>query len=162
MKTNAIAVANYFIDLAVNNSTGITQFGLMKRVYITHGFTLAYYDKPAIDSRFDRVEAWRKGPVIPSVYHSFKHNESNSITEKSIIPYLDNGIFKKEEPILEDRDIQIIANTVWLRYINFSDMEMIELLHRPNTPWDLCYEEGKNNEIPDLYTKAFYKKLIKR
>jgi uncharacterized phage-associated protein len=157
MNTNAISVANYFIDLAKDNSMEIRQFGLMKRVYITHGFCLAVLDKPALDPRFDVVEAWKNGPVIPSVYHSFKHNRNNPITEKSII--IDEDTFKIHVPCLEDNKIKDIAKFVWHRYIDLTDKELIELLHRPGTAWALCYEKGKNNRIPDLYTKSFYKKL---
>lgn len=41
MKDNALSVANYFIDLANKENKPITQLGLMKRVYIAHGFSLA-------------------------------------------------------------------------------------------------------------------------
>jgi uncharacterized phage-associated protein len=161
MSTNAIAVANYFIDLAAENSKEIRQFGLMKRVYITHGFTLALFDRPAIDPQFDYVEAWKNGPVIPSVYHSFKQNGNKGITEKSFIVDFENGNFKMEEPTLTDEDIQAVANSVWDMYLDMDDRKLIELLHRPGTPWALCYVEGQNNKIPDLYTKVFYKKYIK-
>ena len=56
--------------------------------------------------------------------------------------------------------IKEIAAAVWEKYLNFSDAQMVELLHRKGTPWALCYEEGKNNPIPDLYTKVFYKKVL--
>jgi uncharacterized phage-associated protein len=161
MNTNAISVANYFIDLAKESGIEIRQFGLMKRVYITHGFCLAILAKSALDSRFDTVEAWKNGPVIPSVYHSFKHNGTNSITTKSIIPEVDDkGNITIIVPQLEDIRIQDIAKGVWKRYIDFTDIELINLLHKPGTPWDLCYAPGRNNPIPDLYTKLYYKKLI--
>lgn len=161
MHVNATAVANYFVDLAEQNNFELMQMGLMKRVYITHGFSLAIFDKSALDSRFDVVEAWKNGPVIPSVYHSFKYNKNNPITEKSVFVEMVNGNIKTTTPNLENEEIKAVANMVWKRYENWSDFQLVELLHRKGTPWFLCYEEGVNNEIPDLYTKAFYKKLIK-
>ena len=163
MQSNAISLANYFIDLASSSQKGIYQMGLMKRVYITHGFCLALLDKSALDPRFDVVEAWKNGPVIPSVYHSFKHNGTKKITEKSffVMNLLENGELDIQTPQLEEDDFKKIAEFVWTRYIDFTDYKLVELTHRPGTPWDLCYKEGKNNIIPDLYTKAFYKKLIK-
>lgn len=68
MKTNAIAVANYFVDLSQKYKVPIHLLGLVKRVYIAHGLALAYRHKGLIDPRFDKVEAWKYGPVIPSVY----------------------------------------------------------------------------------------------
>lgn len=160
MKPNAIALANYFIDLAASNNKDIFQFGLMKRVYIAHGFCLAVLDRGALDPYFDVVEAWKNGPVIPSIYHSFKYNRNNPITEKSVAVSYENNNIKTQTPKLEDNDIMDIAERVWKRYINFSDTELIELLHRNGTPWALCYVEGENKVIPDLYTKTFYTKVL--
>lgn len=165
MATNATALANYFIDLAKNNGVELRQLGLMKRVYIAHGFSLALFDKSALDPRFDVVEAWPYGPVIPSIYHSFKYNRTNPITEKSVIERVeekDDGTLEEsfEVPELHDIDIKCVAEMVWERYKDFDDYRLVALTHRHGTPWSLCFEEGKRNEIPDLYTKAFYKKLV--
>ena len=157
---NATALANYFIDLAAEKGVELKQVGLIKRVYITHGFSLALFDKSALDPRFDIVEAWRLGPVIPSVYHSFKYNKDNPITEKSVIVEWTGKEMNIVTPELHDDDIKQVANAVWSRYKDMSDVALIDLLHRKGTPWDLCYKEGENRVIPDLYTKAFYKKLI--
>ena len=159
MTSNATALANYFIDLAARDQIEIRQFGLMKRVYITHGFCLALFDISALDPRFDVVEAWKNGPVIPSVYHSFKYNGNNPIKEKSIFVRPEKG-FKIETPELADERIRKIANAIWSRYDGMTDDELIKLTHQKGTPWDLCYVEGENKIIPDLYTKAYYKKLI--
>ena len=161
MNVNAIAVANYFIELANSKGVQLRQMGLMKRVYITHGFCLALYDKPALDPRFDMVEAWRHGPVIPSVYHSFKYNGNNPITDMSCIieDIQKDGDLKILTPKLHDEDVKKMANMVWELYKNTKDFELVELLHRQGTPWALCYVEGQNKEIPDLYTSAYYRKL---
>jgi uncharacterized phage-associated protein len=162
MKINAIAAANYFVDLATQENYELRQFGLMKRVYITHGFCLAILNKSALDPRFDVVEAWKNGPVIPSVYHSFKHNRNNPIREKSVIAEWGSGKVEYSTPELTHNysDVKEIAVAVFEKYRGFSDAQMVELLHREGTPWALCYEEGKNNKIPDLYTKTFYEKVL--
>jgi uncharacterized phage-associated protein len=160
MNTNATAIANYFIDLAKEKQKEIKQFGLMKRVYITHGFSLAILNRSALDPRFDVVEAWKNGPVIPSVYHSFKYNGNNPIKDKSVIVEFKGRDMDIKTPELEDEDIKKIAIAVWEKYIDFDDFQLIELLHRKGTPWSLCYREGENNKIPDLYTQAYYEKLL--
>ena len=157
MQTNAISIANCFIDLAKADNHEIKLLGLIKRVYIAHGFTLAILDRPAIDHRFDRVEAWRLGPVIPSVYHSFKHFQNEPISEKSVI-LTDSNDFTFPE--ITDKDIENISQSVWKRYHKCSDSDMITLLHRRGTPWDICYVAGENREIPDAYTQIFYKKIM--
>ena len=163
MRNNGIALANYFVDKSISEDIKIYQFGLMKRVYITHGFCLASLDRGALDPRFDVVEAWENGPVIPSVYHSFKHNGNNKITTKSyFVTEIDrDGKLEFVTPVLKDEEIKEVADFVWTRYINCSDFELVKLTHRKGTPWSLCYRKGENRQIPDLYTKAFYKKLIR-
>jgi uncharacterized phage-associated protein len=158
MNTNAIAIANYFIALAREKNMEIRLLGLMKRVYITHGFCLAIFNRSALDSRFDVVEAWKLGPVIPSVYDSFKHFKNNPVTEEAVT--LTNSEYEYKIVKLEDEDVKGISDAVWIRYAGFSDSQLVELLHRKGTPWGLCYEKGKNNVIPDLYTKVYYKKLL--
>jgi uncharacterized phage-associated protein len=158
MRTNALSVANYFVELANRDGVELHQYGLIKRVYITHGISLAYYGRSALDPRYDRVEAWRNGPVIPSVYHSFKHNGTNPITVPCIITeYGDDGEIEVKTPVLRDPLIKEVADAVWSAYRHMSDREIIDLLHMKGTPWFECYEEGKTNEIPDLYTRGFYK-----
>lgn len=163
MKTNALSVANYFIDLARRDKTTITQLGLMKRVYIAYGFCLAMLDKSILDERFDRVEAWRYGPVIPSVYHSFKQYKNNPITDRTVIMEWDAQTEQAHyvTPKLEDEDAKKIVEFVWNRYRGFTDSEMVSLTHREGTPWALCYVPDMNAVIPDSFTKLYYQKLVR-
>lgn len=162
MKANALAVANYFIDIADRDGSEITQLGLMKRVYIAHGFSLAIHHKSLLDPRFDKVEAWRYGPVIPSVYHSFKQYQANPITKKTVVMEWDdkNCIPDFHEPRLEDENARTIVEMVWRRYRGMSDSEMVTLTHKKGTPWDVCYIEGLNKPIPDEITELYYKKIV--
>lgn len=162
MKDNALAVANYFIELAQKENKPITQLGLIKRVYIAHGFSLAIFHKSLLDPRFDRVEAWRYGPVIPSVYHSFKQFKANPITEKTIVMNWDEkeGVPHFHTPELQDKEAREIVKMVWLRYSKMTDSEMVTLTHRKGTPWDVCYIEGENQQIPDVITENYYKQIV--
>lgn len=161
MKDNALSVANHFIDLAKNDDKQIRLLGLVKRVYIAHGFSLALLDKPLIDPRFDKVEAWKYGPVIPSVYHSFKNYKANPITEKTVVMEWKNNNYSFETPILQDEQSKKIVQMVWKRYINFTDSELVTITHKEGTPWKICYKPDENIEIPDSFTQLYYKKLVK-
>lgn len=162
MRTNALSVANHFIDLAKEDGKSIYLLGLVKRVYIAHGFALALLGRGLLDSRFDKVEAWRYGPVIPSVYHSFKQYRKSPIQEGTVIMGWD--AIKKEPtfdtPSLTKEDEIAIVKMVWQRYSSFSDGELVDLTHKAGSPWDICFEEGKNIEIPDQLTGLYYKRLI--
>lgn len=163
MNTDALAVANYFVEIAKREDQTIQLLGLVKRVYIAHGFSLALRDKPLLDHRFDRVEAWRYGPVIPSVYHSFKHHGRKPITEPSTIARWsteeEDLVFST--PKLEDEVDKQICEMVWKRYVGYTGSDMVTLTHREGTPWALCYVQGENCTIPDRYTKQFYKEVVR-
>lgn len=166
MQIDAMAVANYFIELSNNtqeNNRKLDILGLLKRVYIAHGFSLALLDKPLLNERFDKVEAWRYGPVIPSVYHTFKHHGKSIITEPAtIIEWDDNtGEMKTKSPELDDEDAKKMCDIVWSRYQNYSGLQLVELLHQRGTPWDLSYRAGTNCPIPDELTKKYYSILVK-
>lgn len=162
MNMNALSVANYFIMLAKKEDTPITQLGLMKRVYIAHGFSLAIHRKSLLDKRFDKVEAWKYGPVIPSVYHSFKQYKAAPIAEQTVVMEWDD--VKNEPvfvtPILEDSDAVSIVEMVWKRYHEYSDSELVALTHRPGTPWSVCYRPEENREIPDGITAEYYEQVV--
>ena len=162
MRDNALSVANYFIDLAKRDNKPITQLGLMKRVYIAHGFSLALNGKSLLDPRFDKVEAWKYGPVIPSVYHYFKQYKAVPITEKAVVMEWDDKTCTPlfPDPALKDEYAKKVVEMVWKRYNDFSDNEMVALTHRDGTPWAVCYIPGQNAPIPDEVTAMYYKKLV--
>jgi uncharacterized phage-associated protein len=163
MKDNALSVANYFIDLAKKDDTPLKPLKLMKLVYIAHGYMLAMLNRSVLDKRFDWVEAWKYGPVIPSVYHSFKNFKDAPITEKSVIfKSSDNDANDIDfvEPTLQDEKACKICDFVWKRYKDYSDSQLVTLLHGKGTPWGTIYEEGMNNRIPDSFTQIYYKNLV--
>lgn len=161
MRINALSVANLLIDLSLRDDKPITQLSLMKMVYISHGFSLALINLSLLDPRFDVVEAWKFGPVIPSVYHSFKCYRDKQITHRTIVVELDNyGREIYVEPDLNDNRARTIVEMVWNRYNKYSESELVNLTHKPGTPWALCYEESLNKEIPDSFTKLYYERLV--
>lgn len=163
MKTNALSVANYFIDLAKEDNTPVHLLGLVKRVYIAHGFALALLGHGLLDRRFDKVEAWKYGPVIPSVYHSFKQYKAMPITEKTVVMEWDEkkGEPRFTTPVLTDKGSREVVSIVWKRYKACSDSELVTITHKKGTPWDVCFIKDENVEIPDLLTEDYYRKLVK-
>lgn len=167
MNNDAIAIANYFVDKSKSDSKApypLTLLRLVKYVYIAYGFALSILNKSIIDKRFDKVEAWKYGPVIPSVYHSFKHNGNEIIRDKiSIVTEeLPDGDLRFEIPEIKDKDVVQILDFVWDRYRDKPTSYLIYLLHREDTPWAYCYRVGKNVEIPEEMTKVYYDAIVNR
>ena len=63
------AIANYFLDLARAQEKALTPLKIQKLVYFANGWHLAIKGVPLIN---EQVEAWRFGPVIPSLYTHFE------------------------------------------------------------------------------------------
>jgi len=156
-------VANYFVNLSLKNNKELRPLKLMKLVYIAYGYALAMFDRCIIDPRFDKVEAWRFGPVIPSVYHSFKMYGASPIQNETVMLVQKQDEIEVVTPRLEDEGAQIICDFVWKGYaLRYTDNQLVTLLHGVGTPWGKVYEEGKNNPIPELLTKLYYKELVRR
>lgn len=169
MKCNAITVANELIEAAREDGSHVTPLRLMKLTYISYGFGLALLEDGVnmIDGRFDRVEAWRLGPVIPSVYHTFKHYGNTAIERLGEVAVdanedCETAVF--ETPRLgdsdDDKNRRKIIRYVWRRYKRMSARDLVDILHQDGTPWKLSYRPGMNCEIPEWVTKRYYDILV--
>ena len=63
--------------LWLRRGTETTPMHVLKLVYISHGWTLGLYGRSLIN---EPAEAWRYGPVVPSVYHRYKSFRGDPIT----------------------------------------------------------------------------------
>jgi uncharacterized phage-associated protein len=67
---NSSDIAKYFIWLANETGSYISNLKLQKLVYYSQAWHLALHGQTLFDEDF---EAWVHGPVIPGLYHSYKH-----------------------------------------------------------------------------------------
>jgi uncharacterized phage-associated protein len=67
---DSFSIANFFIDLANNTGSFISNLKLQKLVYYSQAWHLALHGEPLFEEDF---EAWIHGPVLPNLYHTYKH-----------------------------------------------------------------------------------------
>lgn len=152
-------IANYFLNRASDEGRGLSPMKLIKLIYIAYGWYIALTGKKLFD---EEIQAWKHGPVIPSIYHEFKHYKSNFIDEDASAFDLDT--FKETIPFVSpvDNEVNLILDKVWLAYKDFSGIALRGKTHEEGTPWSKSFESGKRNiVIPDEYIKKHFEHRIK-
>ena len=174
----AMAVANYFLKLSFEeNDQEITHMKLQKLVFLTHAWHLAIYDEPLI---LERVEAWRYGPVISSLYHEFKIFGRRSIDRYGRVArrpdsYANGSDVEIEliAPIVNEEDQRTVEHIkeTWDVHKKFTPEELSGWLHIEGSPWHQAWSKYYGNSgtiawygtpvIDDSIIKNYYKDILK-
>ena len=151
-------IANFFIDREIKK---ITNLRLNKYVYFAYGFALAILDREIFH---EPIQAWKFGPVIPSIYHEFKHFGFKSIDQKSYIyDYHDEVDFIPRVNKKEDPELWKLLKSVYKKISPFSSKDLILITHARGSPWSQSWkEESFNQEIPKETIKDYYENIKKR
>jgi uncharacterized phage-associated protein len=149
MSNSANAVANEFIRLAKeDDSRAFTPLQLIKLVYIAHGWMLGIYQRPLIR---ERVEAWKYGPVIPSLYHSLKRYGADFVSGPLYL--------HRKNPEFDDEQKELIAE-IFRAYGRLTGIELSTLTHQQGTPWSDTWIPGSQGRvIPNDLIAEHYKRL---
>jgi uncharacterized phage-associated protein len=128
----ALAVANYFLDLAASKGSVLDPMKLQKLIYYAHGWNLAIHKKPLID---EPIQAWRYGPVIPSVYQQFKQYGAGPITSKAHRNYKEYEVDKSDEETI------VLLNRIWDVYGRYGGITLSNMTHSDDGPWAIAWKE---------------------
>ncbi|MEB3245527.1 MAG: type II toxin-antitoxin system antitoxin SocA domain-containing protein [Vampirovibrionales bacterium] len=162
MPHKASAVANFFLLKARQEAMPITQLKLMKLVYIAHGWHLALLGTPLLN---EPIEAWRHGPVIPSLYHEFKHFGKTPIDTLAT----EYDFFEDESPqtpLLENtttefKDTLWVLEKVWGVYKKFPATVLRKITHEDEPSWQQAYQgDYVNAVIENDSIHAHFKQLL--
>jgi len=161
MKYSSKAVANKFIDIAKEKDSPITPMKLQKLVYFAHGWYLSLTNgQPLID---EKIEAWRYGPVVPSLYHEFKSHGNRPIEGYATDPQIIDHDFRSITPHLpDDKNLSAFINKIWEVYGKYTGVQLSNITHQSETPWAETWgSEGvpNNTDIDDLVIKKYFDKV---
>ncbi len=156
---NSLAIANYFINKANSSGAEITPMKVVKLVYIANGWYLGLVGQPLIN---EPVEAWKYGPVVPSVYHEFKKFGGKQVTDPAqILSGHDDTQFE-----LQDRGFEKFLDKIWEVYGIHDGIYLSAITHKPGTPWYVTWNKYGNMqrhaEIPTELISSHYKQLASR
>ncbi|MCQ2084812.1 MAG: DUF4065 domain-containing protein [archaeon] len=140
----AADVADFFIDLCKDSKHPMTNLRLNKMLYFAQGWHLATYGTPLFS---DPIQAWDKGPVIPTIYHANKKYHSKAI------PVLQNpGYLRK----FDGSNINTFLVDVYNQYEFRSTQSLVSETHAEDSPWKMVFDGTLNKEIPqELIQKHF-------
>lgn len=151
------AIANYFLNLAEENDGDLRPLKLQKLIYFAHGWYLAIYDKPLID---ESVQAWKFGPVIPSIYHEFKEFGRYPINRPALVL---KGL-KLVAPNVDDKSDKEFLDKIWEVFSGFTGVQLSNMTHEGDSPWHQTWfkdgaESNKSIPIDDEKIKQYFNSL---
>ena len=126
-KLDCFKIAQYFIWLANETGSFISNLKLQKLVYYAQAWHLALYSKPLFEEDF---EAWVHGPVIPELYQKYKKFGWHPIDEDA-------------KPDLPQNIINFL-DEVAQEYLACDSYELEQMTHI-EAPWN----QARPNLLPD-------------
>jgi uncharacterized phage-associated protein len=152
-------VANFILEQGEKDNIDISPMKLLKLVYIAYGWVLALTDTRLFE---EDIQAWKHGPVVPSIYHEFKHFGKMPVTERAMAVDLDTSTTTYPSFAPNDTQTKLILGKVWSVYKDFSGWALRNKTHAHGSPWQQVYKPGElETLIPDEKIKAHYQERIK-
>jgi len=148
----ALNVANNILGRAFNEGIHITPMKLQKLIYFTYKKYLQ--DSGGTPLFAERFEAWRYGPVVPSVYNEFSHYSDKPIKRHHL------GRDGKPWSVDESSSLFFKAafDFVWERYKKLTGIELSTLTHMPDTAWEKAVNVKKPHlDDSDIQTEEWFK-----
>jgi len=163
MAYRAASIANEFLDLAGQAGRKITQIEIQKLTYFAHGWNLALTQQPLIG---ELIEPWRYGPVVRTLYESFRKFGSDPITEKAVSwGMAPNGKFGYETPSIQSENLaadlyaRALVRNVWEKYGSLAPFKLVEITHLPDSPWKKAFDR-KQTYIKNEDIRAYFESLM--
>lgn len=150
---SAVAVVNSLLQRAFREGrTDMTPVKVQKMLFFLNGWHLAITGSSCIDRPF---EAWKYGPVVPSVYHGLKQYGGGPVTE-----YLTDydPVSESFKPyVVSDSQQQFheILDLTWEKYIGIDAAHLSTMSHTPDSPWATAQKNG-STIISDDITKTYF------
>ena len=145
----AFACANYILDNLQNRGVNdLTNLKLEKLLYFAYGVHLSLYNEPLFD---EKIQAWRLGPVVPSVYRELKSCGSNPIGSNSrarVMADFTGEITTPDLTMLENEgNAEKSLSIACVAYGNKKAWKLVDITHKEKTSaWAKVYDPSKPNQ----------------
>ena len=126
-------VAEYLLAKADESvGDGISNLKLQKLVYYAQGSHLALHGQPLFRAP---IEAWEHGPVVPELYHAYKHYGSGNIPAPDAF-----------DPDAYDARSVALLDEVYDVFGQFSAWKLRNMTHEER-PWIEAYQNGDGGRV---------------
>ena len=136
MKAIATVLSNNILFRGKKENIKITPMKLQKLLYYV---CVKYVKETGEMPISERFEVWQYGPVLPSVYETFRKFGSNPITkyskDASGYSYL---VSESKNPILKET-----IDIIWGKYKRKTGIELSKMTHQPNSGWYRAFMEHR-------------------
>lgn len=142
--TTAFKIADYFIYIANDTHSFLSNLKLQKLVYYAQAWHLAFYDTPLFNEDF---EAWGHGSVIPALFEEYQKFSFKPIEKEVEEPHFPEELQEFLDKIVDD-------------YF-FRDGYELELMVCEEEPWlaargDLPKDQDANAPITKESMRDYY------
>lgn len=143
----AQSVAGEIINFFNTQARTISPLALQKLCYFCHAWHLADNRGPLITD--EAFEAWRLGPVIPTLYQKYKYFSSQAIPAAF-------GAVDEEIP----QDQRNFIHEILGAYEDISPSDLVNISHEPGGPWAQVYDEDRNHIIiPNDCIQEYFRQI---
>jgi uncharacterized phage-associated protein len=144
---SALTIAKWFIAWAEAEDDELSNLKLQKLLYYAQGHYLAERHRPLFR---EQIQAWSHGPVVPAVYHEFKHFGSSSIELSESDPFTWDKV---------DDDTAEFLGKVWNTYGEFSAGRLRNMTHE-ELPWQKHFQpEERGIVIPQQEMEDYFRQF---
>lgn len=156
------AIANFFVRCAADERKQLTPLQAIKLVFIAHGWYLGLTEKPLVS---EPPQAWKYGPVFPSLYQEFRGYGDGPITSPATTFTADYSLEIVPPPSRSEQEpLCKFLEQVYAQYGKFSGTQLSTLTHQEGSPWYKAWHElggkhKKNFPIPQDLITEYYKQL---
>ena len=159
----AFQLACWFIKRGTESGADVTQMKLHKLIYFAQGWHCGIYGKPLMD---EQIEAWRYGPVVPSLWRRFKYSGvlPLELSKEGKLAY--QSIEEKlNQP--ENSEVKHFLETIWAKFKDYGGIALSRLTHQDGSPW-LAVRNGDSYGhssvviSPEKITSYFRNKAIEQ
>ena len=156
----AAHIANFILDKAEEDGIhDISILKLLKLVYIFFGWVSAIHSGTKLF--YDPIEAWKYGPVVPSLYYELRRFGMGKVTGRATLydPYDDQEVKTPTKEDITDKDILETLEIIWGSYKDAPAEHLIALTHQQGTPWWDTFDGTPNKVIPTKLIHKYYTNL---